>query len=258
MPYVKNRRYRRPRRFNKPRRKTAVRTRRPLRRRTTRLPPRISAGMPLTMLKKLRYYTQITLNPAADTPAVYNFYANNVYNPQGYEGSAGHQPLYFDQLMAFYGYSTVLGSKCQLMLIPSTTTNTSPIAYAAVTCQRQPMASNTFSSSNYDFDHWNEYVTKTKVQMSNWAIQSNAPKKSQFITTSRYSARKIWGTNPKALVADYEHANTSGSGPAAANNVYHSVVAMAPDIVSDPPALVYGVLIEYIVLFHGRKVIGQS
>jgi len=62
--------------------------------------PRMT-GFPETYRTTLVYNEGITLDPGAAGTAYYSFNANSLYDPN-YSGT-GHQPLYYDNLMAIYG-----------------------------------------------------------------------------------------------------------------------------------------------------------
>jgi len=73
------------------------------------------------MIRKLRYYEQnIQLDPTAGLAGWYYFRANDLYDPN-YTGT-GHQPMGFDQWMAFYNKFTVLGSKITCTFFNNNTT----------------------------------------------------------------------------------------------------------------------------------------
>lgn len=70
----------------------------------------VRLGFPRSKMVKLRYTTEINLNPgAAGAAASYVFGANAMYDPDITGG--GHQPKGFDEWMTFYDHYTVVGSK---------------------------------------------------------------------------------------------------------------------------------------------------
>lgn len=54
---------------------------------------------------KLKYAANITLESESGTPAVYKFAFNDLFDPD--VTAAGHQPMFYDQLAAFYTFYTV-------------------------------------------------------------------------------------------------------------------------------------------------------
>lgn len=68
-----------------------------------------------------KYTTNVTFNVVAGV-ASYLFNCNGMFDPD--QTGAGHQPLYFDQIMAMYDHYTVLRSKIKIVAAPvSTITN---------------------------------------------------------------------------------------------------------------------------------------
>lgn len=61
------------------------------------------------MTRTLRYHTNVVLSSGAGTVGTYVFRANDCYDPD--YTSTGHQPMGFDQLMAFYDHFVVSKSK---------------------------------------------------------------------------------------------------------------------------------------------------
>ncbi|AXH77736.1 MAG: putative capsid protein [Circoviridae sp.] len=71
----------------------------------------LTMGLPSQLRTTLRYHaTNLALNPgAAGITSLINFRANDCYDPEA--SAIGHQPVGFDQLMAFYTRGHVIGSK---------------------------------------------------------------------------------------------------------------------------------------------------
>lgn len=81
--------------------------RRNYRKRPMRMYKRVGANpVPLRMRTKLKYVDTLTANIAAGGNS-YWYYQNSLYDP--YVPVGGHQPLYFDQYAAMYGYYRVYG-----------------------------------------------------------------------------------------------------------------------------------------------------
>lgn len=72
------------------------------------LPQKYSCALPYVS-------TGLTLNPSVGTPiALYVFSMNGLFDPN--ITSVGHQPLGFDEMMDFYHYYNVIGSKATITL----------------------------------------------------------------------------------------------------------------------------------------------
>lgn len=75
--------------------------------------------MPRVVTTTLRYCAQIQINPSIGTTASHLFRANDLYDPD-FTGT-GHQPLGFDQMIAFFDHFKVLGSKIRVSFTPTAT-----------------------------------------------------------------------------------------------------------------------------------------
>jgi len=77
--------------------------------------------IPKQYFATLKYTTVITINTTVGFGSS-NIRCNGMFDPE--QTGAGHQPLYFDQIMAMYDHFTVLKSKIKAVLAPpSTITN---------------------------------------------------------------------------------------------------------------------------------------
>lgn len=74
-------------------------------------------GFPPRYQTKLRYVTNFTIS-STTTPGRYQFRCNGLFDPD--ITNTGHQPLYFDQLMALYDHFTVVKATLKLTISPST------------------------------------------------------------------------------------------------------------------------------------------
>jgi len=97
----------------------------PFRRYRTVAPTKVFTGrqpFPKQLFNTLKYSETIPLNIVTGF-SVYRFIANGMFDPNG--TGTGHQPLYYDQLMAVYDHYTVLKSRIRVLVHPNST-NTSP------------------------------------------------------------------------------------------------------------------------------------
>ena len=67
------------------------------RRRFTKLPPNVISN---SVVRRLKYCQEVSLNPTVGAVASADFAANGLYDP--YLSGVGHQPMGFDQLMTFF------------------------------------------------------------------------------------------------------------------------------------------------------------
>jgi len=82
------------------------------------------AGQPLKKLVRFRYAEEISLNPGNLGPTVAVFSANGMYDPN--VSGAGHQPMGFDQNMAFYDHFRVIMSKIYVKYVSKDGINSIP------------------------------------------------------------------------------------------------------------------------------------
>jgi len=105
-------------------RAVAVRTRRSsMRRNRTKFPVSRSLGVGFPKMLKMthKYIETINVLSTSGTPAVARYRANGMYDP--YQTGGGHQPLYFDQMVALYNHYTVIGSKITAKFVPTSSTS---------------------------------------------------------------------------------------------------------------------------------------
>ena len=71
-------------------------------------------GFPMTMNIRHKYRETVFMTCTAGAMSNYLFSCNSLYDPN--KTGTGHQPMYYDQLAAIYGYYTVIGSKMTMRL----------------------------------------------------------------------------------------------------------------------------------------------
>jgi len=91
------------------------------RRGSTKLP---KFGFPTLLKLRHRYVDQISFSSTAGSLNVKTFSCNSLYDPD--IAGAGHQPMYFDNLMAIYDHYTVIASRITVKFVLTTTSATSP------------------------------------------------------------------------------------------------------------------------------------
>lgn len=78
-----------------------------------------ASTIPRKMTRKLVYCARFQRDPGAGTAASYFFSCNGLYDPD--ITGIGHQPMGFDQLMAFYDHYVVTGAKLTLTTMSQST-----------------------------------------------------------------------------------------------------------------------------------------
>lgn len=223
--------------------KTATRSRRPVRkyRKKSNMIQRINRPvMPDTVMVKLRYHTNILLDPSVGLAANHFFRANGIYDPD--ETGSGHQPMGMDQWATFYNHFQVLGSRCTARFVSQADAAASGTALAGVGLQRD-----TTAVTNPD--------AVVEARDANTRIMTSANAKQEISVSRNFSAKRFFGVKD---VRDNDHLQglCSGSDPGqtAYFNVFLAPLVGSADVVSSTVS----VLIEYIVLFKERKELPSS
>lgn len=201
---------------------------------------RVGKFVPPSMMVKLKYVQQISIEPqAAGAPGNYYFRMNSLFDPD-YSG-VGHQPYGYDQIVNL-GYTkyTVLGSKIKVQSISANPSVINP------TRQNQNMVSSTIKT------------TPATTLLTTQSLLENG--ESRYHTTNQtymkshtnyFSAKKFFG------VTDVKDCSTLvGSVNGNPSQVaYARVSAMPLDRTIDAYQVSCLITIEYLAYFHDRQVI---
>lgn len=87
----------------------------------------LGVGFPKRVVITLKYAGYRDLTSTSGLHNTYRYSCNGLYDPD--ITGAGHQPLYFDTLMAIYNHYTVIGSKIVVKAVPKSATQ-GPGAFA--------------------------------------------------------------------------------------------------------------------------------
>ncbi len=87
----------------------------------------IPVVIPTSRTVRLRYVSEVNLNPISNSIAAYYFRANSLFDPDF--TSTGHQPMGFDQIALGYDHYTVTGSKITIRALKSTSVQSLPAMY---------------------------------------------------------------------------------------------------------------------------------
>lgn len=219
--------------------------RRNYRRRRSRYHKRLPlAGMPKSKMVRLRYCQEITLNPTSVNPAVNDFRANDLRDPDFTGG--GHQPSGFDQMMPFYDHFTVVGSKISMKFIPTTAGNLVP-GYFGIALTDAIGRVGTLGSS--------DAILESRICGKSYKVggsYNSQDTKSPTVYKS-FSASKFFGK--KAIVgADQYRGNTATSPTEEA--IFECWASSAG--LNDPDAMTFLITIDYIAVLTEPKSIPQS
>lgn len=90
-----------------------------------KIPRGVSTLSNIPQIQKLRYCETIAIQSVVGASGVYQFRANSLYDPN--YTVAGHQPLRFDQLAAFYADYIVVGSRITIRHVGGGDGNTNAV-----------------------------------------------------------------------------------------------------------------------------------
>jgi len=221
--------------------KRTVRKRRVARRRKLPL-----SGFPNSMTVRLKYTTEVQINPTAGSSAAHQFRANGVFDPDA--TGTGHQPRGFDQWMARYNHAYVIGSKITVTPTPISTSNAIPGAYGI-------MLNDSLSEfANYTITDDIIESKASGIKGRDWRLGGyiyNQNEKQNTIV-KHFSAKKAFGLN---VVGNQSYDNTALAGPAE-EQIFDVWVGSLGG--NDPGLLNLVVSLEYIVVFTEPNFLAQS
>lgn len=159
----------------------------------------VNLRQPITsdnLITKLRYHTNITLNPGVGTSAIHLFRADSVYDPD-YSG-VGHQPLGFNQFETLYNHYCVIGAKLTARYTSPTSTVSSGTALATVGIQRSTTLISDLDTLIERRDHATKIMTNSNAGQVCTLVKYYSPKKVHGWTNLGSSAetRTPISTNP--------------------------------------------------------------
>lgn len=196
--------------------------------------------MPNSCMRKMRYVTGITLNPAVSNKAAHVFTANGLYDPD--ITGTGNQPRGFDQIMAAYQKYTVVGSKIS---ITQTTAVTGGNGYLYLTHSRQtnPMSAEPLTEAAFE----NSSIVKKPL-----ILADNSGNMRKVKVTGQVGCKKFFKQN---IMQEDDYSGSASANPTEQSywTVYYQHVNG-----SDPDSMHFLVEIEYIAVFRDPAQIGQS
>lgn len=198
--------------------------------------------VPRVQIVKLKYVDTYTLAPAgADTgTALHWIRANDLYDPDLTAG--GHQPLGFDQHMAFYDNFTVVGSKISARFMTTSNTDTGQSVVGIIKSDVTTLPSNLRSTICEQPNTKYRMLTNGAAIGKEWCQSSFSVKKDMRISAPM-AEPLIEGNATASPTLQY----------------YFGLFAVTDDNTTDVPARVnVQVTVQYIALLHGRKPLAQS
>ncbi len=196
---------------------------------------RLATG-PLTLVRKLRYATSVTFNPGAGATQNIFILANGLFDPEVAVG--GHQPLGFDQYMAFYDHFKVESSHITAYFQP-TTANVVSQMICSISLDDDVVAN---TSSNNIIEQG----------LATWKI-GNVGAGNEIVTLRKsFNSKKFFKNQDKAFTV----VGSALSDPSELANFNVSVGPM--DGISDVEEVKCFLVVDYIVTFSERKTLAQS
>lgn len=243
-----------------PRRVVRRRRRNPVLYRNVRNPyygPSLAKRLPLTgfpskKLIRLRYCTEVNINPPASGNVVAHYFnANGMYDPD--HTGTGHQPLGYDQWATIYDHYTVLGAKIHVQQTPNGTADTQSAFL--------PGVFGVFIDDDTSLSYTK--VSEVIESKQNGAMGSyRSYGYPQTLTSGtnpnivkKFSTKKFFGVRDVVGKHDYR-GSFIGSNPS--ETAYFVLWAGAPDGAQDVPSMTFMVTIEYIAMCTEPKYIAQS
>lgn len=194
----------------------------------------LGLGFPKRVTCTLKYAEVHTITSTTGALASISFSANGLYDP--FLGTGGHQPLYFDQLMALYDHYTVVGSKIRCQVVPGTTNQLGSCAL---------FIDDDNSTSLTDISAIAEQSSGTSLKIL--PLAKNEP----TILQGSWSAKKTFGGSVLG--------NDNLQGTISANPTEQSVYRVCyQDLGAVTSAVKVIVEIEYFTVFDELKDVAQS
>lgn len=196
--------------------------------------PRGGHVMPDSLITKVRYHENISLDPSAGLVDNYLFSCNNIYDPN--HTGVGHQPQGRDELAQFYNHYVVLGAKITAKFTSNGTGVANGVGIAGVGLQR----STTLVS---------DINTVIERRQARNKILTAVGAKGTCTVVNYFSAKKLFGYLD--LGDSAETRTPIGASPT--DQGYFNVFLAPVSSTYDLAATTVSVTIDYIVKFMERS-----
>lgn len=203
-------------------------------------------GMPERYTTSLKYTMVLDRDVTSASYLEYNFRANSMYDPD--QTGVGHQPAFFDQLMAFYDHFTVNSSYIKVTPVPDATTALVPSIYALMLVDGTGRGGTLFSGGA------EEAVIEAR-ETKDWAIVNVPNQINNMRDTSihaRFNGRQFFGI--------YNAGDSQYKGSASADATEPAFFTLMNMSINgnDPGDCTFMVEIWYNATFSEPKNCGQS
>ncbi len=206
---------------------------------------------PDSKMVRLRYSLFATLNPGSGATDMLHIKANDLYAPSTVLGS--HQPMGFDQIMQLYERFCVVGSKISAAFMVQNSTQTAIAGIAVRNTDTDESVQDTGATQT------NEGLLERNRTKWTYAgnQQNGAPiaRVSQKFGTKKFFHLKSINDNAGNLLDEGTIWGTESASPTTL--AYYNVF-LAPFADSQDISASVRIIVDYVAVFQGRKLLGQS
>lgn len=195
----------------------------------------LGAGFPKKMLVTHRYFDNESINATSGAFSKLVISCNGMYDPN--ITSAGHQPMYFDQLAALYNHYTVIGSKINIKVVPGSTSQ--PAFCIGVFLNDDHLTTPT-NFINMNENTLSKYVIVPAGANNTYTLKQN------------WSAKKFFGGS---VLASDDLKGSAASNPA--EQTHYTIYMQSCDQLSTSAAFVE-ITVEYIAIWKELKELAGS
>lgn len=210
------------------RKKAVVKFRRP---RKAKLPGRI--GMPFKQLIRLKYSETYSLNPGAGVLTGTVMSANGLYDPNLSLG--GHQPRYWDQIMALYTNAITVASRIKVRFISTSNSNDTGAVLGV-----SLVPTSTLKTDYYDY---------LEPGLTKSSTATGTGGRATATCLSKFNSKRFFKTKP---LDDHRQFNTVGGN--CAQQAYYHIWVASPDFLNDPQPFHAICEIDYLVVLTEPKI----
>lgn len=186
----------------------------------------------------MRYVDHTALQCTLGVMGQDNFYCNGTFDP--YVALGGHQPMGYDQMMQYYNYCIVIGSKITVDFMPSGSLNNQAVPVMVGVWMGSP-------TETVNYTDWTAY------REAGYPVHTLALINSRTRIKSYFSHKKQFGQTPFELS---QTANTTSSN--ALRLAQWKIWLQSSDKTSTSIVYQVNIRIDYIAIFTNKENLPQS
>lgn len=200
----------------------------------------IGSGFPRMMKTKIHYVDNLyAKTAAAGAQMTYNYVLNGLYDFDA--SGTGHQPFYFDQLIAIYSHYTVIGAKVDV-----TWTNNSTVPCVVGGFVNDDTTISVSGLSTFQEQATSQYRT----------LPSSTSEQPPVTLTHKWSAKDHFTNNSKSILSNTDLAGTAGANPVEQSAL--TLYAQSLDTAATSTSVNFTIRGEFIVVFWELREQSQS